>query len=71
MSGVYKVLPLTFKDRVLTIAISDPANASAADDLRNLLGIGEVIVHAGFAGSRRWPRSCPSATWARKRASSI
>ncbi len=44
MSGVYKVLPLSYKDKVLTIAISDPANAGAADDLRNLLGIGEVVV---------------------------
>jgi type IV pilus assembly protein PilB len=44
MAGVYKVLPLSFKDKVLTIAVSDPANAGAADDLRNLLGISEVIV---------------------------
>ncbi len=44
MSSVYKVLPLSFKDKVLTIAIGDPANMGAADDLRNLLGINEVIV---------------------------
>jgi type IV pilus assembly protein PilB len=45
MSSVYKVLPLSIKDKVLTIAISDPVNMGAADDLRNLLGLNEVIVH--------------------------
>ena len=44
MANVYKILPLAYKDRVLTIVISDPANASAADDLRNLLSLNEVIV---------------------------
>ena len=44
MSSVYKVLPLTFKDKVLTIVVGDPANAVAADDIRNLLGITEVVV---------------------------
>src|SRR5262249_4558964 len=39
MATVYKVLPLTFKDKVLTIAIGDPHNLSAVDDLRNLLNI--------------------------------
>jgi type IV pilus assembly protein PilB len=43
MAGVYKVLPLTFKDKVLTIAIGDPNNRTAVDDLRNLLSISEVI----------------------------
>jgi type IV pilus assembly protein PilB len=42
MASVYKVLPLTFKDKVLTIAIGDPHNLAAADDLRNLLNISEV-----------------------------
>jgi type IV pilus assembly protein PilB len=37
MASVYKILPLTFKDRVLVIAISDPNNLAALDDLRNLL----------------------------------
>ena len=44
MSTVYKVLPLTFKDKVLTIVVGDPLNMGAADDLRNLLGLNEVIV---------------------------
>jgi type IV pilus assembly protein PilB len=42
MATVYKVLPLTFRDKVLTIALSDPSNMAAVDDLRNLLGISEV-----------------------------
>ena len=44
MAAVYKVMPLSFKDKVLTIVVSDPANASAADDLRNLLNLNEVVV---------------------------
>ena len=43
MANIYKVVPLTFKDKVLTIAVGDPANLSALDDLRNMLGIQEVI----------------------------
>ncbi len=42
MANVYKVLPLSFKDKVLTIAIGDPNNLAALDDLRNLLNITEV-----------------------------
>jgi type IV pilus assembly protein PilB len=42
MASVYKVLPLSFKDKVLTIAIGDPNNLAALDDLRNLLNITEV-----------------------------
>ena len=42
MASVYKVLPLSFKDNVLTVAIGDPANLAALDDLRNFLGINEV-----------------------------
>ena len=44
MASVYKVLPISFKDKVLTIAISDPNNLPAADDLRNLLSVNEVVV---------------------------
>jgi type IV pilus assembly protein PilB len=44
MASVYKVLPLSIKDKVLTIGIGDPANMTAADDLRNLLSINEVVV---------------------------
>lgn len=44
MAVVYKVLPLNYKDKVLTIAVSDPAHMGAADDLRNLLSLNEVVV---------------------------
>jgi type IV pilus assembly protein PilB len=43
MSTVYKILPLAFKDKVLTIALSDPNNLGAVDDLRNLLSLGDVV----------------------------
>jgi type IV pilus assembly protein PilB len=42
MATVYKVLPLTFKDQVLTVVIGDPGNQAGLDDLRNFLGIKEV-----------------------------
>jgi type IV pilus assembly protein PilB len=42
MANVYKIVPLSFKDKVLTIAIGDPNNLAALDDLRNLLNITEV-----------------------------
>ena len=43
MADVYKILPLSLKDKVLTIVIGDPANMSSVDDLRNLLSLNEVI----------------------------
>jgi type IV pilus assembly protein PilB len=42
MATVYKVLPLTLKDKVLTVVVGDPSNPAALDDLRNFLGIKEV-----------------------------
>lgn len=39
MATVYKILPLAFKDGVLTVALNDPNNVTALDDMRNLLGI--------------------------------
>jgi type IV pilus assembly protein PilB len=47
MATIYKVLPLTFKDNVLSVVVGDPANLGALDDLRNLLSIKEV--QAGIA----------------------
>ncbi len=44
MATVYKIVPLSVRDRVLTIAMGDPSNLAAIDDLRNLLGIPEVVV---------------------------
>src|SRR5437763_38344 len=43
MASVYKVLPLTFKDGALTVVMGDPSNLAALDDLRNFLGIKEVV----------------------------
>lgn len=43
MAQLYKLIPVSVKDKVLTIAIADPNNTAAADDLRNLLGLNEVI----------------------------
>ncbi len=43
MASVYKIVPLTLKDKILTIAIGDPNNLSAVDDLRNLLSVNEVV----------------------------
>lgn len=45
MASVYKVVPISFKDKVLVIAIGDPNNLAAVDDLRNLLNINEVQAH--------------------------
>src|SRR5262245_18179820 len=44
MATIYKILPLSLREKVLTVAMGDPANLPAIDDLRNLLGITEVIV---------------------------
>jgi type IV pilus assembly protein PilB len=43
MASVYKVLPLSYKDGLLTVVIGDPVNLPALDDLRNFLGIKEVV----------------------------
>lgn len=42
MATVYKVLPLTYRDNILTVAISDPNCLPALDDLKNFLGVKEV-----------------------------
>src|SRR5262249_17056488 len=42
MASIYKVLPLSYKDGVLTVVLGDPIHLPALDDLRNLLGIKEV-----------------------------
>ncbi|WP_437205403.1 GspE/PulE family protein [Planctomicrobium sp. SH664] len=38
MAGVYKIMPISLKDNVLTVAMADPQNLAALDDLRNFLG---------------------------------
>jgi len=51
MATVYKILPLTFKDKVLTVVMSDPNNLPALDDLRNMLGITEVVANLASAAA--------------------
>jgi type IV pilus assembly protein PilB len=39
MADIYKIMPLSLKDNVLTVAMADPQNLAALDDLRNMLGV--------------------------------
>jgi type IV pilus assembly protein PilB len=39
MAELYKVMPIAIKDDVLTVAMADPQNVGALDDLRNFLGV--------------------------------
>ncbi|MBX3449129.1 MAG: Flp pilus assembly complex ATPase component TadA [Planctomycetaceae bacterium] len=39
MAELYKIMPVSLKDNVLTVAMSDPQNVGALDDLRNFLGV--------------------------------
>ncbi|MBM4077716.1 MAG: pilus assembly protein PilB, partial [Planctomycetes bacterium] len=38
MADVYKIMPISLKDNVLTVAMADPQNIAALDDLRSMLG---------------------------------
>ena len=38
MASIYKIMPISLKDEVLTVAMADPQNVAALDDLRNFLG---------------------------------
>src|SRR5579864_4272771 len=38
MASIYKIMPVSLKNDVLTVAMSDPQNVAALDDLRNFLG---------------------------------
>jgi len=42
MAELYKIVPLTLEHDVLSVAMSDPNNLQAMDDLKNLLGIRNV-----------------------------
>lgn len=42
MATVYKVVPISLKDGVLTVALGDPNQLPALDDLRNFIGVKEV-----------------------------
>ena len=38
MAELYKIMPISLKNEVLTVAMADPQNVAALDDLRNFLG---------------------------------
>jgi len=38
MASIYKIMPISLKNNVLTVAMADPQNIGALDDLRNFLG---------------------------------
>ena len=42
MAELYKLVPISFENDTLTVALADPNNLQAMDDLRNLLGIRNV-----------------------------
>jgi type IV pilus assembly protein PilB len=42
MAEMYKMVPLSFESEVLTVAMADPNNLQALDDIRNFLGIRTV-----------------------------
>ncbi|MSU80223.1 MAG: pilus assembly protein PilB [Gemmataceae bacterium] len=42
MATLYKVIPLTAKDGVVTVVIGDPMNLPGLDDLRNMQGFKEI-----------------------------
>ena len=39
MAEVYKIMPISMRDNVLTVAMADPQNLAALDDLRNFIGM--------------------------------
>jgi type IV pilus assembly protein PilB len=42
MATVYKIVPISFRNDVLTVAMAEPQNIAALDDLRNMLNL-EVL----------------------------
>jgi len=42
MAELYKILPMTFENEILTVVMADPNNLQALDDIRNFLGIQQV-----------------------------
>jgi type IV pilus assembly protein PilB len=39
MASIYKIMPMSLKNDVLTVAMADPQNVAALDDLRSFLGM--------------------------------
>lgn len=42
MCALYKIIPVGLEDGVLTVAMADPSNLAALDDLRNMLSVSDV-----------------------------
>ena len=45
MASVYKILPLSYRDGILTVVLSAPSNLAALDDLRTFVGCKEIRAH--------------------------
>ncbi|MEI7684135.1 MAG: ATPase, T2SS/T4P/T4SS family [Planctomycetota bacterium] len=43
MSSVYKVLPLTYRDNVLTVVLGDPGCLPSLEDLRGFVGVSQIV----------------------------
>ena len=39
MAEIYKIMPISLRNDVLTVAMADPQNVAALDDLRNFIGV--------------------------------
>ena len=39
MAEIYKIMPISMRNDVLTVAMADPQNVAALDDLRNFIGV--------------------------------
>ena len=48
MSTVYKVLPLSYREGILTVAMGDVASLQSMDDLRGFIGCKEVVATLAF-----------------------
>jgi len=48
MAELYKLVPLSYENDTLTVAMADPNNLQAMDDLKNLLGIRNVQIILGL-----------------------
>jgi type IV pilus assembly protein PilB len=47
MAELYRVVPVSFEGNTLTVALSDPNNLQGLDDIRNFLGITNIVPMLG------------------------
>jgi hypothetical protein len=68
MAQLYQVMPMSFKDNVLTIAMCDPQKLSIVDELRQLPGLRDPsVVATERTSSRPWSATTPPAARASRR----